>query len=119
MDKFIEWEKSTKRRQTYSAFARYLNVKTPTLTQWRLGGYVPSGENLIKVADKLGPEVYKAIGLPAPDLDNVPSHARVAYEAASERVKSLGIPADSPESEAIFIEELSRVGYRVTTKTEP
>lgn len=116
MEKFFEWEKTQKRRQSYSAFARYLNVKTATLTQWRLGGYTPTGVNLVKVADKLGTEVYRVVGLPVPDLDNVPPSARTAYLLASARVKTLGIPSDSQESERIFIEELSKVGYQVSTR---
>jgi len=118
MDKFVEWERTQKRRQSFSAFARYLDVKQASLSQWLNGSYTPTGENLVKVADKLGTEVYRVVGLPAPDLDNVPPRARAAYSAASERVKLLGIPADSPEAEQIFIEEFSKVGYKLTARVE-
>lgn len=67
MDQFVEWERKQASRQTYSAFARYLDVKQPSLSGWLAGDYVPTGENLEKVANKLGLEVYDALGLPRPD----------------------------------------------------
>lgn len=118
MDKFVSWERTQTRRQSFSAFARYLDVKQASLSQWMNGSYTPTGENLIKVANKLGSEVYRVVGLPAPDLDNVPPGARLAYEVASERVKELGVPADSPQAEQIFIEEMSKAGYKLISRQE-
>ena len=118
MDKFTEWERAQKHRQSYSAFARYLGVKQSALSHWMNGNYTPTGENLVKVASILGPEVYTALGLVSPEESHVPPPVQSAYDRASERVKSLGIPADSDESERIFIEELSKVGYKVISRTE-
>lgn len=69
--KFIEWEQSQDRRQSYSAFARYLGVRQSSLSQWMNGGYPPGLENVTKIADKLGPEVYDVLGLVRPDDDLV------------------------------------------------
>lgn len=72
MGKFIAWEKTQTRRQSYSAFARYLGVKQASLSQWMNGNYTPTGDNLVKVAAVLGPEVYKVLGLVSPDESHVP-----------------------------------------------
>ncbi len=64
--KFLEWEKSEGSHQTYYTFARYLDVGHSTLTLWISGAAVPQGEELDKVATKLGPEVYTILNAPAP-----------------------------------------------------
>lgn len=69
-EKFSEWEKSTGRRQTYSAFAKYLGVTQPSLSQWLAGNYPPQGDNLRKIAEKCGTEIYELLGLGVPpDLE--------------------------------------------------
>lgn len=65
--KFLEWEKGTGKRQSYSAFARYLGVKQSTVSQWLSGNYPPSRENVKLLAQKLGYDVYIALGLVRPD----------------------------------------------------
>ncbi len=80
MDRFVEWEKSQARRQSYSAFARYLGVKQASLSQWIIGNYVPTGENVKRLAEKLGVEIYDVLGLPRPDM---------TLEAMIEQYKSL------------------------------
>lgn len=64
MDRFIEWERGEPRRQSYSAFARYLDVNQSSLSQWIAGSYPPSGENVVKIADRLGYEIYDILEIP-------------------------------------------------------
>ncbi len=64
--KFLEWEKSEGSHQTYYTFARYLDVGHSTLTLWISGTAVPQGEELDKVASKLGLEIYTILNAPAP-----------------------------------------------------
>ncbi len=52
-DQFRAWEKSTGRKQTVSAFARWLGIKQPTLNR--------------SLARKLGPKIYDVAGHPRPD----------------------------------------------------
>ena len=56
--KFREWESTTKKRQSATAFARYLGVKQPTLTRWLNGDNPPDLPNIQKLAKKLGNEIY-------------------------------------------------------------
>ncbi len=67
MGKFTEWEKAQRSRQSYSAFARYLGVKQSSLSQWIAGNYPPGGENLQKIATKLGYEIYDVLGISRPE----------------------------------------------------
>jgi transcriptional regulator with XRE-family HTH domain len=64
---FLEWQLSTKRKQTLRAFAQYLDVAITSLSGWMSGGSIPAGENLEKLAAKLGPGIYDAIGHPRPN----------------------------------------------------
>ncbi len=66
MIKFIEWEAKQKRRQSYAAFARYLNVSQPTMSHWLSGSNPPDEINTIKLSIKLGIEVYDVLGRPRP-----------------------------------------------------
>lgn len=63
MNRFLEWEKGTGQRQSYSAFARYLGVKQSTLSQWLTGNYPPNIEHVRILAEKLGSDIYSVMGL--------------------------------------------------------
>ena len=67
--KFIDWEKAQGHRQSYYAFARYLEVSQSGLGQWMVGTGVPSGDDLLSIANKLGPEIYDVLGLPRPNAE--------------------------------------------------
>jgi transcriptional regulator with XRE-family HTH domain len=62
-EKFYEWRGKTTRG--VSEYAKYLEVKQPTVSAWMKGEYGPRGENLKKLAEKY-PDVYDALGLPVP-----------------------------------------------------
>ncbi|MCK4827929.1 helix-turn-helix transcriptional regulator, partial [bacterium] len=64
MEKFLEWEKTKTRRQSYSAFARYIGVSQGSLSHWLSGSNPPTGDNAKKVADKLGYEIYDILDIP-------------------------------------------------------
>lgn len=63
-DKFIQWMIKDRRARSQNDFARYLKVSAASLSQWMAGTREPVGENVHKLADKLGPEVYEILGLP-------------------------------------------------------
>jgi len=66
--KFREWEASTKRHQTVSAFARWVGVPQPTMTRWMTGDTMPTDiNNVNKLVDRFGSEVYDLLGMPRPD----------------------------------------------------
>lgn len=64
---FIKWRGGS--RAGVTDFARHLGVKQQQLSDWLLGKYKPRGENVARLAEKLGPEVYEALGLARPASD--------------------------------------------------
>lgn len=66
--KFREWEKSTGRKQTVTSFSRYLEVKQPSLTRWMQGDNPPSMDNLIKISNKFGNEIFSILEIDTPQL---------------------------------------------------
>ena len=62
--KFKEWEKMEGSPQTYYTFARYLDVGHSSLTLWISGAAIPRGDDLAKVASKLGPEIHDILKPP-------------------------------------------------------
>ena len=67
LEEYRKWERKTGRRQSMTAFARFLGVKQPTLNRWMIGDNLPDGNNIRKLAEKLGPEIYDIMGLTRPD----------------------------------------------------
>lgn len=66
--KFLEWQRNQGGRQTVLQFAKYLGVSQQTVSNWWNDEEVkPQGDNIIKLADKLGLEVYDVLGMPRPD----------------------------------------------------
>lgn len=66
--KFLIWQSEIGKRRTLTAFAHYLGLSQPLVTQY-LSGKVksPSDESLRKIAEKLGPDIYDLLGLARPD----------------------------------------------------
>lgn len=69
-EKFLEWEKTQGKRQTISGFADFLEVPQPSLSNWMAGVHEPSGESLLKIAKKLGMEIYKIAGIANPPISD-------------------------------------------------
>jgi len=67
--KFLEWQTKAGTRKTLVEFAKYIGVKQQTLSKWWNTDSKPEGENIRKLADKLGSEVYDVLGLARPDPD--------------------------------------------------
>lgn len=65
--KYIEWMSQEGKRKTLSAFGEYLDISQSQLTRYMAGQINPSDENILKIATRLGPEVYFVLGLIRPD----------------------------------------------------
>jgi transcriptional regulator with XRE-family HTH domain len=126
-NKFNEWEKSQGRSQSYYAFARYLEVSQSGLAQWMTGGSAPSGEDLISLADKLGPEVYDVLGLPRPNTEvqrvtvsfaSLPPDIRErltnAISEADQTLRQGRLRPDTAEARQVVVEILAKWGFRYT-----
>jgi transcriptional regulator with XRE-family HTH domain len=71
--KFFEWQlaqsqKNGGKRKTMGDFSKYIGIKQTTMSMWN-SGQRPSTDNLRKLANKLGIEIYDVLGLPRPDED--------------------------------------------------
>jgi hypothetical protein len=66
-ERFLQWQLASKRKQTLRSWAEHLDVAVTSLSGWMSGTIIPAGANLEKLAAKLGPEIYDALGAPRPD----------------------------------------------------
>lgn len=76
--KFLEWQRQEGGRRTVKEFAAYIGVSQSTISMWWNEGRKPEGENLLKLAIKLGMEVYDILEKPRPDSDL--HYIQVAWE---------------------------------------
>ena len=67
--KFVSWMGETGKRRTLTDFAKYLGVSQSLLSHWLNGRYLPDRQNVSKIAERLGSEVYDLLGLQRPDPD--------------------------------------------------
>lgn len=65
--KFLAWQQQVGGRKTVKQFAEYLGVGQTTVSSWWNNNRKPEGENLLKLANRFGLEVYDVLGLPRPD----------------------------------------------------
>ena len=65
--KYTDWEKNQSGMQSYYTFARFLDVGHSSLTLWISGAATPAGDDLAKIASKLGQEVFDILNLPRPN----------------------------------------------------
>lgn len=57
-EKFLEWSQEEGERKTIREFSIYLDVHESLLARWMAGKILPGNENVIKLANKLGPIIY-------------------------------------------------------------
>ena len=117
--KYIEYRGDT--RSTVSEFAEYIGVRQPVMSGWmKKGGKKPDRNNILKIADKLGPEVYDVLGLPRPafgvPLEALSPAMREALLAATlelaDILASNKINPDSAEGEALTISVMEKHGFK-------
>lgn len=126
-EKFAEWEKTQGSRQSYYAFARYLEVSQSGLAQWMMGSGVPGGDDLLNIANKLGLEIYDVLALPRPNAEvqrltvsitNLPPDIREnltqAVAEADQTLREQRLRPDSPEARKITLAVLAKWGFQYT-----
>ena len=116
MGKFIEWEQAQPRRQSFSAFARYLGIRQTTFSQWITGNGIPSYEKAMILAQKLSDEVYDVTGYARPG-DSVPPEVRAVLEGALIVIRERGLATNSPEAMEVIIAALMEFRQSLTAKT--
>ncbi len=123
--KFVEWEKAQGHKQSYYAFARYLEVSQSGLAQWMIGAGVPSGDDLLNIANKMGAEIYDIIGLPRPNADvqrltvsfaSLPADIRQrltnAIAEADNTLRVERLRPDAAEARKIVVDILAKWGFQ-------
>lgn len=66
--KYLEWQTQEGESKTVIEFATYLDVNRSLLSFWMNGSREPSEENLIKIALKLGFEIYDILEKERPNI---------------------------------------------------
>jgi len=61
---YIDYVRKKGRLTSASDFAKYLGVSNTSLSQWMNGRRLPVGDNIHKLAAKLGPEIYDVLDTP-------------------------------------------------------
>lgn len=122
--KFAAWEQAQGRKQSYYAFARYLEVSQSDLAQWMDGIGTPTGDDLRTLAAKLGPEIYEALGIPRPSpegqkvtisFNNLPPDIRQrlisAIVEADQSLRANRHAPTSPEARQETLQILEKWGF--------
>lgn len=65
--KYLEWQGKRGRRATLAQFADHLGISAPLLSHYLNGLRKPTAENVRKLAQRLGAEIYDILGLQDPD----------------------------------------------------
>lgn len=125
--KFAEWEKAQGGRQSFYAFARYLEVSQSGLGQWMTGNGNPSGDDLLSIANKLGPEIYDVMGLPRPNQEaqrvtvsfaSLPPDIRQKLVGAlteiDQTLRNERLRPDAADARKIVLNLLEKHGFRYT-----
>jgi transcriptional regulator with XRE-family HTH domain len=124
--KYTLWEQAQPTRQSYYNFARYLDVTHTALTQWVSGVSLPSGDDLAKLAAKLGNEIYAILGMASPTIPRgiaasfarLPSALRDRLSSAiteTEReITQRKLDPESNEAKILAVKIFEKWGFRIS-----
>ena len=125
--KYASWEQAQGGRQSYYLFARYLDVSHTALAQWLNGISEPAGDDLAKLAGKLGSEIFRLAGsspaaspsplVPGPS-SHLPSALRQrladAIQECEQVITSQKLDPESPEAKRLAVKIFDKWGFRIT-----
>lgn len=83
--KFLEWQTNEGESKNVSEFADYLDVNRSLLSFWMNGAREPNEENLIKIAFKLGFEIYDILEIKRPNILHL--YAQRNWDKAPKKVQ--------------------------------
>jgi transcriptional regulator with XRE-family HTH domain len=127
-NKYLEWENKQGRRQTITSFAKYLGIRQPYVSNWLNGKYKPSGTNIVKIANKLGPEIYDFFSEEQKDfslicIDQLPldirSHLFFAVTEINESITSSQLDPESSKTAKLVEEIFFKHGFKLTINSTP
>lgn len=125
--KYKEWEHTQTGRQTYYNFAHYLDVNHTLLAQWMNGVSQPEGDDLEKIADKLGDEIYGLVGATPPSdqfqaigaaFMHLPNALRNRFAHAileiDQQITQRKLDPESDEAKRLAVKTFDKWGFRIT-----
>ena len=104
--KFLEWQ-IDEGRKSLTSFAQYLGIPQAVISHYMSGRYKPSGDNVNKIAAKLGPEIYDLLGLQRPDP--LLEEMRQTYDQVSEVRRRKLVSTFSALAKDPRLEEANRI----------
>jgi hypothetical protein len=124
--KYAEWERAQSGRQSYYNFARYLDVNHTALAQWVSGVSQPGGDDLAKIASKLGGEIYSLLGILPPggqlqnlasSLASLPLALRQRMENAiletAQQISEHKLDPESAEAKTLAVKVFDKWGFHI------
>lgn len=105
--KYLDWQAKLGERKTLEDFADHLGVSRPLLSFWMNGSREPSEENLIKIAFKLGFQVYDVLEIDRPNIlhlyanrnwENIPKKLQVELAKTIAKHSSEPLPDEATEN---------------------
>jgi hypothetical protein len=126
--KYTDWEKGQSGNQSYYTFARFLDVGHSSLALWISGTATPSGDDLAKIASKLGQDVFDVLSMPRPNSPAARLMAGFPYlpsafqarlsSAVSETSQSIiqkKLDPESSEAKLLAASIFEKWGFKITS----
>ena len=109
--KYHEWQNGQDGIPPLTEFAKYIGVKHQSVSAWLLGKQTPDGDNVLKLAEKLGYEVYEILGVEPPVSDERKWAVMKNWEKLAEAVKDEFNRMANQAQSASYVRE-KRDGYK-------
>lgn len=61
--KFLDWQIERGDTSTWEEFAEHLGISRQDASRYKLAQNIPDGDNVYKIAAKLGDEIYEILGI--------------------------------------------------------
>lgn len=81
---YVDFVQRRGRLTSAAEFARWLGVSNTSLSQWMNGNRLPTGDNIHRLAAKLGPKIYEILELQPlmPDDPEFQKYAKLWFDAS-------------------------------------
>lgn len=122
--RYLEWRTDKPGHAgSMASFAREIKVTPTLMNEWINRGKIPTDyENIRKLLDYFGPDIYEVLDIPVPEtnpLDQLPSDFRDRLTTAmleiAQEINARSLDTESPEAEEISRTILSKYGFTVNS----
>lgn len=115
---YLNWQLKNG-RASIREFSRWLDINHAQVIQWMNGRGKPGYKNIVKLAQKLGPEVYEILEINPSDIiemTNLPPDLQRRLISAISQSRSVltsrGLSGSDPEAEDIVIRIFEEHGFK-------